>query len=407
MEQSFDDTLFQYLITYKYVFVLNVDVTPFTSLNTYIRDFNRNNFLQEHNRDILFRFDTNPYRLFIQVESRPLTKKSYNISSNEAKQAILQILNNNQIFLRHVYNPIPIGLVYMDDQRYLNQPLLIRYETKRLTYTQLVRNLGSFTVYASNSIMKSNYLRYVLNSGNVQGDIHKIDLYFNTGNNPNNDDNVIQIYLRNGEIKTFRIDRSIMTYIIDELILLKFLFQPLNLEGYIRLPESDDIMVQYYNNNVNLREARINAGIARLARRETPRDPFAGANPTQKVIQDDELRYSIGCNANSIEERDGFKYPQDPSSFVDIPKHLLVTAVPSNYDPLYPNQNAQTFCFDAHFLWEFWKQAATTNPPRPAMNPLNNLQFDEPSIVYVKNLLDETVNPPIMENDEVVYHRYV
>ena len=112
----------------------------------------------------------------------------------------------------------------------------------------------------------------------------------------------------------------------------------------------------------------------------TPVYPIISIAPTITVLQNQ----TGACDINQIKYENGHNIPIDPIDFKPIPKNLLVTVVPINYDPY----KSKSQCFNAKNLWNWWINLIKGNQPISANNPVTKEEFDERAIVYVKKLVD-------------------
>lgn len=178
------------------------------------------------------------------------------------------------------------------------------------------------------------------------------------------------ITLNNNQTHFAEPDLHIMKYLVDEVLRNNIVLQTHDLRNWFTTFNINDPTIQYYNNNTR---QYMEMMIPNEIHIQGVRQPYPGNNPKNKITFE-----RISCNANDIEDGK----PVDPIDLQPIPDNLLVTVVSLE-------GNVQTYCFNAFNLWEFWKSIANSNPPRSAINPLNNLEFDAESIVLVSNLLDQ------------------
>ncbi len=288
-----------------------------------------------------------------------------NISYLEVKNMISDLLDMNKLFFQ---NGLPVDFSLFE---YKTEPRIKRLEEKRLSYyprlVQALRNgfyvKGNYLRNMNINIPLNNFVvQNIVRNNNISlNNISKIYIKFNP--------DIYTIILNDNREYNLTIPDNNMRTIIDELLRNSIYFQNRDLTQIYILDIQGDPTIDRYNRLSNLYIQYINNNIRR--------EPFAGSNPTIKLITN-----NIGCSTNSKEEEN----PVDPIDLEIIPENLKVTVVPINY--VFPQVLSSTSCFNARNLWLFWEQSANNNPPRPAINPLTNMEFNAESIIYVKNLLD-------------------
>lgn len=332
------------------------------------------------------------------------------INYNEMLMLLMDMVHMNKI-IGTVTTGLPLAFDEFPDQ---NDSRIKRLENLRLAYfTDLMTRLPqgfSYDVlkfgYPSEHYPHNNLLYVAAKRSNNfdNQDVVKITFMYNQ--------RLRYIVTLNGgrQIDYVIGNRIHMVYAVDELLRNLVLLQSNILTGVYAHFGSNDPTIKYYDefaiayldalsgdfNEINdLDNTQLNrlielvpeVGRIQLAgplEGNLPRRlPYAGNNPQNKIIME-----KIGCNANATENNQ----PVDPIDLEPIPDRLLVTVVPILYDPQYPDINNQSFCFNAHSLWLFWEEIANVNPPRAAINPINNLEFDAASIAYVKNIVDTIQN---------------
>lgn len=289
----------------------------------------------------------------------------YELSKEQFKNIISILLDSEELF---IINDLPVNFTKF---KHYKDPRIQALEQKRLSYTLTLTEI----IPQGFSIQYIDYLQYI---DDESMKFNKFMFDFVIGFYDIEEDDIIRISLvlssrsytiTNNEHRTFisTVSEHDLPYLLDELF-----------RHAIPL-RSHDLMSVY---TINIEDPTIKFYDQHIKEylKNSVREPFSGENPRVKILQS---RQNIGCNSNGVEDLQ----PIDPIDFQPIPENLLVTVVPINYDSNYPDINNQTSCYNAQNLWEYWKDTANRNPPKPAIDPLTNNEFDAESIVFVKSLI--------------------
>lgn len=297
----------------------------------------------------------------------------FDLTYDKMKEILIDFVNSDKIMLRDNLN-IPIKFNAFIE---INDPRIIRLESLRLFYIRdfmlLLPDGFSFInpgLFPNDHLPINKEIFDIITQGTLlRQDIMKITIKYTN--------HIYEYFITLFDGNVFgssTIDYNHIIYAIDEILTDDIILRNVDMTGYYFKIELNDPTIEYYNGYADLAKTYIEAA----ARPILPY--YLGDNPQTKIIMN-----RIGCNANITENNQ----PIDPIDLQPIPDNLLVTAVPINYNSELPDINNQSFCFNAKNLWAFWIQSSSERPRRPAINPLNNLQFDEASILYVKNLIEQ------------------